>query len=88
MLVAITDTGLGIDNSVKPNLFTKFATSSHNGTGLGLYICKNIIEAHGGMIWAENNSNKSGATFSFKIPINPDNSNTNYTKFLNSTIEL
>jgi len=88
LLVAITDTGPGIDKNVKPNLFTKFATSSHSGTGLGLYICKNIIEAHGGRIWAENNSDKSGATFSFKIPINRDNSNTNYTKFLNSRIEV
>ena len=88
LLVAITDTGPGIDDSVKPNLFTKFATSSHSGTGLGLYICKNIIEAHGGRIWAENNGDKNGATFSFKIPINMDNSNTNYTKFLNSRIEV
>jgi len=88
LLVAITDTGPGIDDSVKPNLFTKFATSSHSGTGLGLYICKSIVEAHGGRIWAENNGDKNGATFSFKIPINMDNSNTNYTKFLNSRIEV
>jgi len=84
-LVTMTDTGPGIDNNVKPNLFSKFTTSSHSGTGLGLYICKNIIEAHGGTIWAENND-KGGATFSFKIPIN--DSNTNYTKFLNSRIEV
>lgn len=88
LLVAITDTGPGIDNSVKPNLFTKFTTSSHSGTGLGLYICKNIIEAHGGRIWAENNSDKNGATFSFKIPINPYNSGISYTKFLNSRIDV
>ena len=52
-----------------PRLFTKFATRSDVGTGLGLYISKNIIEAHGGKIWAENNSDGSGATFSFSLPI-------------------
>ena len=86
ILTTITDTGPGIDNNVKPNLFNKFVTSSHSGTGLGLYICKNIIDAHGGRIWSENNNDKNGATFSFKIPINPNNSNINYTKFLNSRI--
>lgn len=88
ILTTITDTGPGIDNNVKPNLFNKFVTSSHRGTGLGLYICKNIIEAHGGRIWAENSNDKNGATFAFTIPINPNNPNTNYTKFLNSRIEV
>ena len=51
-------------------LFTKFATSDPTtGTGLGLYICKNIIEAHGGKVWAENNSDGKGATFLFTLPI-------------------
>lgn len=86
--VTITDTGPGIDSKVRPDLFNKFATSSHRGTGLGLYICRNIIEAHGGRIWAENNPDKNGATFSFTIPANHDNSNLNYTKFLNSTIKV
>jgi signal transduction histidine kinase len=40
------------------------------GNGLGLFISKNIIEAHGGRIWAENNANGKGATFSFSLPIN------------------
>jgi two-component system, OmpR family, sensor histidine kinase VicK len=53
-----------------PRLFTKFASKSFEGTGLGLFISKNIIEAHGGRIWAENNSDgEKGPTFSFAIPI-------------------
>jgi signal transduction histidine kinase len=51
-------------------LFTKFATGSNAGTGLGLYISKKIIEAHRGKIWAENNSDRRGATFSFSLPLN------------------
>ena len=50
-------------------LFTKFATKSDKGTGLGLYISKSIIEAHGGKMWAENNVDEKGATFSFSLPI-------------------
>jgi signal transduction histidine kinase len=88
ILATITDTGPGIDSKVKPDLFNKFATSSYSGTGLGLYICRNIIEAHGGRIWAENNSGRNGATFSFTIPANHIRSNLNYTKFLNSTIKV
>jgi two-component system sensor histidine kinase VicK len=52
-----------------PRLFTKFATRSDVGTGLGLYISKNIIVAHGGKIWADNNPEGSGATFSFSLPL-------------------
>jgi signal transduction histidine kinase len=63
----IKDTGPGIDNEILPTLFRKFATKSFQGTGLGLYICKNIIEAHGGKIWAENNDDGRGATFSFYL---------------------
>jgi signal transduction histidine kinase len=68
VLVKITDNGPGIPPKIKDKLFTKFVTGSKSGTGLGLYICKNIIEKHGGKIWAENNQDK-GATFSFTIPI-------------------
>jgi signal transduction histidine kinase len=55
-----------------PRLFTKFATKSYQGTGLGLYISKSIIEAHGGKMWAENNNSDrehKGATFYFTLPV-------------------
>jgi signal transduction histidine kinase len=71
--VTIQDTGIGINQELMPNLFSKFVTSSYNGTGLGLFISKGIIEAHGGRIWAENNSNGVGASFSFSLPITPLN---------------
>ena len=69
--VTIKDTGQGIDYEILPRLFTKFATKSTKGTGLGLFICKSIIEAHGGTIWAENNNRwQRRATFAFSLPIN------------------
>lgn len=64
---SIRDTGHGIDPEIIPRLFTKFASKSFEGTGLGLFISKSIIISHGGKIWAENNED-SGATFYFKIP--------------------
>ena len=70
VIVSVSDTGQGIDNEILPRLFTKFATKSETGgTGLGLFISKSIIEAHGGKIWAENNAGGKGATFSFSLPI-------------------
>jgi two-component system, OmpR family, sensor histidine kinase VicK len=69
LVIAVKDTGKGIESHLMPRLFTKFATISNSGTGLGLYISKSIIEAHGGRMWAENNSNEKGATFSFSLPI-------------------
>ena len=69
LLVTIKDTGKGIDSEILPRLFTKFATNRYSGTGLGLYITKGIIEAHGGKIWAENNQNDNGATFRFTLPL-------------------
>jgi signal transduction histidine kinase len=68
VLVRITDNGPGIPSNLKDKIFNKFVTGSKSGTGLGLYICKNIIEKHGGKIWADNNKNK-GANFNFTIPI-------------------
>jgi two-component system, OmpR family, sensor histidine kinase VicK len=75
VVVSIKDTGTGIDPELMPRLFTKFATKSYQGTGLGLFISKSIIEAHGGKMWAENNNNNSknrkheGATFYFTLPV-------------------
>ena len=66
-LVQIIDKGLGIQDNIKQKLFSKFTKGTKVGTGLGLFICKNIVESHGGKIWAENNPDK-GATFSFTIP--------------------
>jgi signal transduction histidine kinase len=68
-LVTITDTGKGIDRDILNRLFTKFASKSEQGTGLGLFISKNIVQAHGGKIWAYNNSNGRGATFAFTLPV-------------------
>ncbi len=68
-IITIKDTGSGISPGILPRLFTKFATTSNSGTGLGLFISKNIIEAHGGKIWAENNQKERGASFSFSLPI-------------------
>jgi two-component system, OmpR family, sensor histidine kinase VicK len=70
----IKDTGIGIDSSLFPRLFQMFATNAigsslnQSGSGLGLYISKSIIEAHGGRIWAENNKDGQGATFIFILP--------------------
>jgi signal transduction histidine kinase len=80
VIVSVKDTGAGIDPEILPRLFTKFATKSDVGTGLGLYISKSIIEAHDGKIWAENNKNndnnnnldeqtRRGSTFYFTLPL-------------------
>lgn len=65
--VSVMDTGTGIDPEIFPKLFSRFASKSFSGTGLGLFISKSIIEEHGGKIWAQNNPNGRGATFSFSI---------------------
>jgi two-component system, OmpR family, sensor histidine kinase VicK len=69
IIVSIKDSGEGIHPDIFPRLFTRFATKSFTGTGLGLYISKNIVEAHGGRMWAENNHNGEGATFRFSLPL-------------------
>jgi signal transduction histidine kinase len=69
IVVSINDTGKGIDSQIFPRLFSKFATKSEKGTGLGLFISKSIVEAHGGRIWAQNNRDGKGATFAFSLPL-------------------
>jgi signal transduction histidine kinase len=70
VIVSVKDTGEGISDKVLYKLFTKFATSDPTtGTGLGLYICKKIIEAHGGRIWGVNNLDGKGALFKFTLPV-------------------
>jgi signal transduction histidine kinase len=70
IVVSITDTGPGIDSEILPRLFTKFATKSRTGTGLGLFISKSIIDAHGGRIWGKNNYPEGkGAIFGFSLPL-------------------
>ena len=69
VVVYIKDRGNGIDVEILPRLFTKFVSKSFHGTGLGLYISKSIIEAHGGKIWGDNNKDGRGATFGFRIPL-------------------
>jgi signal transduction histidine kinase len=69
VIIRMMDTGSGISPEIYPKLFTKFATKSEKGTGLGLFISKSIVEAHGGTIWAQNNPDNKGATFSFTLPL-------------------
>jgi signal transduction histidine kinase len=71
-VVEIKDRGSGISPEMMPRLFSKFSTDKEKGgTGLGLFIAKNIVEAHGGRIWAENNGDGPGATFTFALPLAP-----------------
>jgi signal transduction histidine kinase len=69
VLVSVKDSGTGIHSDILPRLFSKFATKAEKGTGLGLFISRSIIEAHGGRIWGENNIDGKGATFSFTLPL-------------------
>ncbi|MFZ0656998.1 MAG: HAMP domain-containing sensor histidine kinase [Nitrososphaeraceae archaeon] len=68
-IVTVKDSGPGIDPEIIPHLFSKFKTKSEKGLGLGLYISKNIVEAHGGKIEAYNNPNSNGATFIVTLPL-------------------
>src|SRR5919108_809998 len=69
LLVRVKDSGTGINEDIMPLLFKKFATRSEKGIGLGLFVCKSIVEAHGGRIWAENNADGKGSTFTFSLPL-------------------
>ena len=75
IVVSVKDTGEGIDSEMLPRLFTRFATKSFAGTGLGLFVSKHIIEAHDGEIWAENNAEGKGATLSFTLTQSSNNDN-------------
>jgi signal transduction histidine kinase len=68
-IVSISDSGQGIDPEVMHKLFEKFTSKSESGTGLGLFLSKSIVEAHGGKIWGENNKDGNGATFTFTLPL-------------------
>ena len=69
VLVSVKDSGTGIHSDILPRLFSKFATKAQIGTGLGLFISRSIVEAHGGRIWGENNIDRMGARFSFTLPL-------------------
>jgi signal transduction histidine kinase len=69
IVVRVKDTGEGINSEILPRLFTKFASSSFTGTGLGLYISKSILGEHGGRMWADNNVDGKGASFYFTLPL-------------------
>src|SRR5688500_660352 len=88
-LVTVKDTGKGIDPEILPKVFSKFITKSFEGLGLGMYIAKNIVEAHKGKIWTENNNNNNknkngnrGAIFYFTLPLSKvvETSNNNIDK--------
>ena len=70
VILKVKDAGVGIDKEIFQKLFTKFTTDSYKGMGLGLYISKKIIVAHDGDLWAENNKDDTGATFTFTLPLN------------------
>ena len=69
IVISVKDRGSGIDQEILPRIFSKFTTKSDKGTGLGLYISKYMVEAHGGRIWAENNADGKGATVTFTLPL-------------------
>ncbi len=70
IIVNIKDSGNGIDTKLLPRLFSIYTfKDGSGGTGLGLYVCKKIVESHGGRIWAKNNDDGNGATFSFSLPV-------------------
>ena len=78
IILSVKDSGTGIHPEILPRLFSKFATGSEIGTGLGLFISKSIVEAHGGRIWGENNTDGKGAIFVFSLPSEGNDNNTNY----------
>ena len=69
VFISISDEGKGISEDMLPRLFERFVTDSESGTGLGLYITKKLVEAHGGSIWGYNNSKGKGCTFEITLPV-------------------
>jgi signal transduction histidine kinase len=69
VVVSIVDPGTGIDPEIKKRLFEKFASKSNGGTGLGLYLSKKIVDAHGGRIWCKDNEQRNGTNCGFAIPL-------------------
>jgi signal transduction histidine kinase len=69
VVISVKDNGTGIDPDIQDKLFSKFASKSEIGMGLGLFISKGIVKAHGGKIWAQNNEDRNGATFAFSLPL-------------------
>jgi len=69
VVISVKDNGTGIDPDIQDKLFSKFASKSEIGMGLGLFISKGIVKAHGGNIWAQNNEDRNGATFAFSLPL-------------------
>jgi two-component system, OmpR family, sensor histidine kinase VicK len=90
IIVSVKDSGEGIDPEILPKLFTKFATNSEKGTGLGLFICKSIVEAHGGRVWTQSNNTggerRTGATFCFSLPITDKSMNQQIQKHVDTKI--
>jgi signal transduction histidine kinase len=90
IIVSVKDSGEGIDPEILPKLFTKFATNSEKGTGLGLFICKSIVEAHGGRVWTQSNKTggerRTGATFCFSLPITDKSMNQQRQKHVDTKI--
>ena len=84
VVASVKDSGTGIDPEILPRLFERFASKSFSGRGLGLFISKSIIEAHGGRIWAENNPDGKGSTFRFSLPL--DHNNKSYSNGTNSKL--
>src|SRR5208283_3844753 len=72
VLVTVCDSGPGLAPATLEHLFNAFYTTKPNGLGLGLSICRSIIEAHGGRLWASANAPR-GAVFQFTLPAEPDN---------------
>jgi signal transduction histidine kinase len=71
VLASVTDCGVGISTENADRLFNAFFTTKSNGMGMGLSICRSIMEAHGGRLWATANI-PHGATFQFTLPVSAD----------------